>query len=69
MAVGYDRGASVRLGGESRFIDAIGHAWAIDQDGPGLLIGADEGLVLVRLGDAPAAAAWPTAGHGVWPPF
>lgn len=47
MAVGYDRGLLVSLGGSTAFIDTVGFVWTIVERDGALLVGTDEGLLVV----------------------
>ena len=68
LAVGFDRGVFVRLGGLTVFVDTVGFAWTARAFGPGVLVGSDDGLLAIGPTGAafPAFDAVPTASA---PPF
>jgi hypothetical protein len=68
IVVGYDVGAFVRLGGETRFIDDVGFIWSIDASEDVVLLGTDRGLVrLIPAGMSDAGEMAPLPSEA--PPF
>lgn len=69
VAVGFDSGASIELGGKMAWIEGVGHVWRVLSRAQGtLLLGADEGLVRVHVPGSPEVAE-SAPGVGGLPPF